>query len=84
MSKSDKITPSPQNITGVGNIPSAEAIGEPLVIQDNETVQLKAQIQTLTKELLQERITRIDYQVQLLTQWRQKCQQELNQLVAIE
>ena len=40
--------------------------------------QLKEQIKSLTCDLLKERITRIDFQVQLLTQWRQQCQQELN------
>lgn len=44
--------------------------------------QLLRKGQELNAELLKERITRIDFQVQLLTQWRQRCQQELNQLLA--
>jgi len=50
--------------------------------QDQDTDQLKEQIRSLTCELLRERITRIDFQVQLLTQWRQRCQQELNPLLS--
>jgi hypothetical protein len=46
--------------------------------------QLREQIKSLTCELLKERITRIDFQVQLLTQWRQQCQQELNHLLSSE
>ncbi len=46
--------------------------------QDQNFDQLREQIKSLTCELLKERITRIDFQVQLLTQWRQQCQQELN------
>jgi len=48
---------------------------------DQNVDQLKGQIKSLTCELLKERITRIDFQVQLLTQWRQGCQQELHQLL---
>lgn len=44
--------------------------------------QLKGQIKSLTCELLKERITRIDFQMELLSQWRQRCQQELNQLLS--
>jgi ATP-dependent RNA circularization protein (DNA/RNA ligase family) len=51
-------------------------------VQDIE--QLQRQIITLTRELLTERITRIDFQTQLLMQWRQRCQQELNHLPAGE
>lgn len=46
--------------------------------------QLQRQIKSLTRELLTERITRIDFQTQLLMQWRQRCQQELNHLPAGE
>ena len=46
--------------------------------QDQNFDQLKGQVNNLTCELLKERITRIDFQVQLLTQWRQQCQQEIN------
>jgi DNA-nicking Smr family endonuclease len=49
--------------------------------QDQNFDQLKGQVNNLTCELLKERITRIDFQVQLLTQWRQQCQQELEQLL---
>lgn len=52
--------------------------------QDQNFDQLKEQIKSLTCELLRERITRIDFQVQLLTQWRQQCQQELNHLLRSE
>gem|GEM_PF-6063406 len=52
--------------------------------QDQHIEQLSGQIKDLTCELLKERITRIDFQVQLLTQWRQSCQQELNQLLSSE
>ncbi|RJR38677.1 MAG: hypothetical protein C4567_12410 [Deltaproteobacteria bacterium] len=58
-------------------------------LQDQEINRLKqelAQLQgvngKLHSELLQERITRIDFQVQLLTQWRQRCQEELNRMLA--
>jgi hypothetical protein len=46
--------------------------------------QLKGQIKSLTCEVLKERITRIDFQLQLLMQWRQQCQQELNHLLSRE
>ncbi len=46
--------------------------------------QLTGQIKSLTCELLKERITRIDFQIELLSQWRQRCQQELNLLLAGE
>jgi hypothetical protein len=52
--------------------------------QDQNFDQLKEQIKSLTCELLKERITRIDFQVQILTQWRQQCQQELNRLLDSE
>ncbi len=52
--------------------------------QDQDIGQLKEQIKSLTCELLKERITRIDFQAQLLTQWRQRCQQELNHLLSSE
>lgn len=52
--------------------------------QDRNSDQLREQIKSLTCELLRERITRIDFQIQLLTQWRQRCQQELNPLLAGE
>ena len=52
--------------------------------QDQNFDQLKEQIKSLNCELLKERITRIDFQVQLLTQWRQQCQQELNHLLSSE
>lgn len=52
--------------------------------QDQDIDQLKEQIKSLTCEVLKERITRIDFQVQLLTQWRQQCQQELNRLLSRE
>ena len=54
------------------------------VIKDHDQSidQLKGQTKNLTCELLKERITRIDFQVQLLTQWRQQCQQELNHLLS--
>jgi hypothetical protein len=50
--------------------------------QDHNVDQLNEKIKGLTCELLKERITRIDFQVQLLMQWRQHCQQELNQLLS--
>ncbi|MFZ5450266.1 MAG: hypothetical protein ACOZF2_00115 [Thermodesulfobacteriota bacterium] len=50
--------------------------------QDQDVDQLKEQVESLTCELLKERITRLDFQVQLLTQWRQQSQQELNQLLS--
>lgn len=49
--------------------------------QDQSPDQSKEQLKNLTCELLKERITRIDFQMQLLTQWRQRCQQELHQLL---
>ncbi len=52
--------------------------------QDQSFDQLKEQIKSLTCDLQKERITRIDFQVQLLTQWRQQCQQELNHLLNSE
>jgi len=52
------------------------------VSKDQNIDQLKEQIQNLTGELLKERITRIDFQVQLLTQWRQQCQHGLNHLLS--
>jgi hypothetical protein len=52
--------------------------------QDQNSDQLREQIKTLARDLLKERITRIDFQVQLLIQWRQRCQQELNHLPASE
>lgn len=52
--------------------------------QDQNNDQLQEQINSLTCELLRERITRIDFQLQLLTHWRQRCQQELNHLLAGE
>ncbi|MHB8067446.1 MAG: hypothetical protein ACYDIC_06055 [Desulfobaccales bacterium] len=52
--------------------------------QDQNFDQLKEQIKGLTFELLKERIIRIDFQVQLLTQWRQRCQQELNHFLSSE
>jgi hypothetical protein len=52
--------------------------------QDQNIEQLKEQINTITRELLTERITRIDFQVQLLAQWRQGCQQKLNHLLGRE
>jgi len=50
--------------------------------QDQNIDQLKKQAKNLTCELLKERITRIYFQVSLLTQWREQCQQELNQILA--
>ncbi len=61
-----------------------QALKEESKDQDQNFDQLKEQIRSLTCELLQERITRIDFQVQLLTQWRQQCQQELNNLLCNE
>jgi hypothetical protein len=52
--------------------------------QTQNIEQLNGQIKSLTCEVLKERITRIDLQVQLLTQWRQSCQQELNHLLSSE
>jgi len=52
--------------------------------QDQNVDQLKVQIRSLACELLKERIIRIDFQIQLLTQWRQSCQQELNQALGSE
>ena len=49
--------------------------------QDQDIELLKEQLKSLTRELLQERITRIDFQVQILMQWRHNCQQELNLLL---
>ena len=49
--------------------------------QDQNFDQLRERIKTLTCELLKERSIRIDFQVQLLTQWRQQCHQELNRLL---
>ncbi|MDD2904284.1 MAG: hypothetical protein PHU44_17800 [Syntrophales bacterium] len=49
--------------------------------QTRNIVQLEGQIKSLTCELLKERITRIDFQLQLLTQWQQQSQQELNRLL---
>ncbi len=59
-----------------------EAAKEKSNDQDQNFDQLEKQIKTLTCELLRERITRIDFQVQLLTQWRQRCQQELDHLLS--
>jgi hypothetical protein len=50
--------------------------------QDQDIEPLKEQLKSLTRELLQERITRIDFQVQILMQWRHNCQQELNLFLA--
>ncbi|MEW6658159.1 MAG: hypothetical protein AB1424_05840 [Thermodesulfobacteriota bacterium] len=52
--------------------------------QDQDGDQLKRQIKNLSCELLKERITRIDFQVHLLSQWRQQSQQELNHLLGSE
>ena len=52
--------------------------------QDQNLDPLKEQVKNLTGELLKERITRIDFQVQLLMQWRQQCKQELNRLLSNE
>ena len=52
----------------------------PIKDQDQNIDQLKGQINSLTCELLKERIIRIDFQIQLLTHWRQQSQQELNHL----
>lgn len=52
--------------------------------QDQNLDQLQEQIKSLTCELTKERITRIDFQVQLLTQWRERCQQDLNYLLSSE
>lgn len=51
---------------------------------NQEIAGLNEQVKRLSCELLQERITRIDFQLQLLTQWRQGCQQELNRLLTTE
>jgi len=58
------------------------ARGKEIEELQQKLAQLLQERQKLTSELLQERITRIDFQVQLLTQWRQQCQQELNQMLA--
>jgi len=58
------------------------ARGKEIEELQQKLAQLFKERQKLTSELLQERITRIDFQVQLLTQWRQQCQQELNQMLA--
>jgi hypothetical protein len=50
--------------------------------KDQDIEPLKEQLKSLTRELLQERITRIDFQVQILMQWRHNCQQELNLFLA--
>lgn len=52
--------------------------------QDQDIDQFREQIKSLNCELLKERITRIDFQMQLLAQWRQRCQQELNHLLSSE
>ena len=52
--------------------------------QNQYREQFREQIKGLTAELLKERITRIDFQVQLLTGWRQRCQQELDLLLRNE
>ncbi len=48
---------------------------------DQNVDQLPERIKSLTRELLEERITRIDFQMQLLKQWRDRCQHELNLLL---
>ncbi len=45
-----------------------------------EVAQLRAQQQKLYSELLQERIVRIDYQITLLTQAKNRSQEELAQV----
>ena len=61
-----------------------EAAKEKGQAQDQNLDPLKEQVKNLTGELLKERITRIDFQVQLLMQWRQQCQQALNRLSSNE
>ncbi len=43
-----------------------------------EIEELKKQNRELTVSLLQERIMRINFQIQLLSEWRQRSQLELN------
>lgn len=61
------------------NSKNSAVVDEKSKNQDQNFSHLKEQIENLTCELLKERITRIDFQMQLLAQWRQQCQQELNQ-----
>lgn len=52
--------------------------------QGQDIDSLTKRVQSLTGELLQERIIRLDFQMQLLKQWRDQCQRELNQLLGCE
>ncbi|RJR48284.1 MAG: hypothetical protein C4567_00205 [Deltaproteobacteria bacterium] len=65
-------------------LPPAELEGSAAKSAEEQDLidQLNERINGLTCELLQERISRIDFQVQLLSQWRQNCQQELNRLLS--
>jgi hypothetical protein len=49
-----------------------------------EIEELKKQNRELTVSLLQERIMRINFQIQLLSEWRQRSQLELNNLLQSE
>jgi hypothetical protein len=52
--------------------------------EKDQVDRLNEKIRGLSCDLLKERITRIDFQMQLLSEWRQRCQQELNRLLAPE
>lgn len=49
-----------------------------------EIEELKKQNRELQQVLLQERIMRINFQIQLLSEWRQRSQLELNSLLQSE